>query len=148
VAPWYVGRYDENTYPAFKGLISEDIAWCKSNKIDYAPLAFPGFSWRNMNGPQAKTIARNRGSFFWKQVVAAKTAGAEMLYIAMFDEMNEGTAIFKCNTNDKLPLNGSGQFTGIDHDLGSDYYLWLAGQAARWFHGNNGYNGELPSRTK
>ena len=23
----------------------------------------------------------------------------------------------------------------IDDGLGSDYYLWLAGQAANWFHG-------------
>ena len=99
--------------------------------VDYAPLAFPGFSWKNMNGPKANTIPRERGNFFWKQVAGAKNAGAEMLYVAMFDEMNEGTSIFKCATTDHLPLNGDGSFTGIDADLGSDYYLWLTGQAAR-----------------
>jgi hypothetical protein len=146
VAPWFVGRYNEDSYPAFKGLIAEDLAWCKANGVDYAPLAFPGFSWKNMNGPQAKTTPRNRGHFFWKQVTAAREAGASMLYIAMFDEMNEGTAIFKCATSDHLPLNGSGEFVGIDADLGSDYYLWLAGQAANWWHGKSGYSGELPVR--
>ena len=146
VAPWFVGRYDETTYPSFKELISKDLAWCRSNQIDYVPLAFPGFSWKNMNGPQAKSMPRNRGRFFWQQVTGAKGAGAEMLYVAMFDEVNEGTAIFKCNTNDRLPLNDAGQFVGIDNDLGSDYYLWLAGQAAQWFHGNNNYNGQVPRR--
>ncbi|MES1160716.1 MAG: xylosidase, partial [Bacteroidota bacterium] len=123
-----------------------DLAWCRSNKIDYVPLAFPGFSWKNMNGPQARSIARNRGRFFWQQVAGAKKAGAEMLYVAMFDEVNEGTAIFKCNTNDRLPLNDTGQFVGIDNDLGSDYYLWLTGQAAQWFHGKKKYNQQLPRR--
>ncbi len=146
VAPWFVGRYDENSYPQFKRLISEDVAWCQSNNIDYVPLAFPGFSWKNMNGPNARSIDRNRGRFFWQQVAGAKEAKVGMLYIAMFDEVNEGTAIFKCNTADRLPLNGEGKFVGIDTDLGSDYYLYLAGEAARWFHGNTGYSAELPFR--
>lgn len=146
IMPWFVGRYDENSYPQFKGLIRKDIEWCKSNGVDYAPLAFPGFSWKNMNGPGARSIPRDRGNFFWEQVAAEKSAGAQMLYIAMFDEMNEGTAIFKCATNDHLPLNGEGKFTGIDNDLGSDYYLWLAGQAARWFHGESGYSSRKPVR--
>ena len=146
IMPWFVGRYDENSYPRFKGLIRKDIEWCKSNGVDYAPLAFPGFSWKNMNGPGARSIPRDRGNFFWEQVAAEKSAGARMLYIAMFDEMNEGTAIFKCATNDHLPLNGQGKFTGIDNGLGSDYYLWLAGQAARWFHGESGYSSRKPAR--
>jgi hypothetical protein len=66
----------------------------------------------------------------------------------MFDEMNEGTSIFKCATTDHLPLNGDGSFTGIDADLGSDYYLWLTGQAARWFHGKGTYNDQIPLRRK
>jgi len=146
VAPWFVGRYNEDSYGEFTNLIGEDISWCKANGVDYAPLAFPGFSWKNMNGPQAKATPRNRGHFFWKQVAGAKEAGAFMLYIAMFDEVNEGTAIFKCNTTDRLPLNGSGEFVGIDADLGSDYYLWLAGQAANWWHGKGHYGAELPAR--
>ena len=146
VAPWFVGRYEASSYPAFKGLIAGDLAWCKENGVDYAPLAFPGFSWKNMNGPQARAIDRNGGRFFWQQVAGAREAGAAMLYIAMFDEVNEGTAIFKCNTVDHLPLNGGGQFVGIDKEPGSDYYLWLAGQAANWFHGRKGYSAELPRR--
>ncbi|GAA4315202.1 glycoside hydrolase family 71/99-like protein [Compostibacter hankyongensis] len=146
IMPWFVGRYDSRSFPGFKELIGKDLAWCKTNGVEYAPLAFPGFSWKNMNGPDTRSIPRDRGNFFWQQVAAEKAAGAAMLYIAMFDEMNEGTAIFKCATSDRLPLNGDGSFTGIDPDLGSDYYLWLAGQAARWFHGQSGYGPQTPRR--
>lgn len=146
VMPWFVGRYNEKSFPHFKELIRKDIGWCRKSGVAYAPLAFPGFSWKNMNGPEATSISRDRGSFFWEQVAAEKQAGAKMLYIAMFDEMNEGTAIFKCATKSHLPLNKNGTFIGIDDDLGSDYYLWLAGQAARWFHGEDHYNAQKPVR--
>ena len=146
VAPWFVGRYDINTYPAFNQHIKDDIAWCQANQVEYAPLAFPGFSWRNMNGPNARTIDRENGNFFWQQVAGAKAAGAQMLYIAMFDEMNEGTSIFKCATKSNLPLNPNGVFVDIDDSVGSDYYLWLTGQSANWFHGKSGYSKVKPIR--
>ncbi|RAK35015.1 UNVERIFIED_ORG: hypothetical protein DFS12_105346 [Chitinophaga ginsengisegetis] len=146
IMPWFVGRYNGKSYDGFKQLIAADIAWCKSNGVDYVPLAFPGFSWKNMNGPEANTIPREGGRFYWRQIAGAKNAGAEMLYVAMFDEMNEGTSIFKCATVDRLPLNVAGSFTGIETALGSDYYLWLTGQAARWFHGKGKYSDQLPVR--
>jgi len=40
-------------------------------------------------------IPRNKGEFFWKQIAGAIESGAEMLYVAIFDEIDEGTAIFK-----------------------------------------------------
>ncbi len=50
VMPWFVGRYNENTYPKFQKLVEADIQWAKKNQVDYAPLVFPGFSWGNMKG--------------------------------------------------------------------------------------------------
>jgi hypothetical protein len=146
VAPWFVGRYDEQSYPTIHQHIIDDIAWCKKNNVEYVPLAFPGFSWKNMNGPKSRSISRDNGNFFWQQVAGAKTAGAKMLYIAMFDEMNEGTSIFKCATTSHLPLNPQGSFVQIPDKLGSDYYLWLAGQATNWFHGKSGYSTTKPMR--
>ena len=69
-----------------------------------------------------------------------------MLYVAMFDEVDEGTAIFKCLKEDNLPLNGNGKFVGIKNDVESDYYLWLTGQAANWFHGEGSYGIIKPKR--
>lgn len=63
IMPWFVGRYNESSYPRYQSLIKQDIRWAKQNKVDYAPLAFPGFSWGNMK-ENPSTIERNKGSFF------------------------------------------------------------------------------------
>ena len=55
-------------------------------------------------------------------------AGAEMIYVAMFDEVDEGTAIFKC-TGDH-PVSDIAKFIDMDGQP-SDHYLWLTGEAAR-----------------
>ncbi|MDR2806316.1 MAG: xylosidase [Dysgonamonadaceae bacterium] len=127
VMPWFVGRYNEEGFPPFEKLVKDDIAWCKTNKVDYAPLAFPGFSWVNMN-KNSRPIPRNRGSFYWRQLSSHIANGAEMIYLAMFDEIDEGTAIFKCATN--VPV-GESFFLPLDADLGNDYYLFLAGSAGK-----------------
>ena len=94
--PWFVGRYNETTYPKYQKLVEEDIQWAKKNQVDYAPLVFPGFSWGNLKGKDHNSfIPRNKGSFLWTQLTGAIRAGAEMIYVAMFDEIDEGTAIFK-----------------------------------------------------
>jgi hypothetical protein len=127
VMPWLVGRFNEEGFPPFEQLVKEDIVWCKDNKVDYAPLAFPGFSWVNMN-KNSRPIPRNQGSFYWKQLSSHINNGAEMFYLAMFDEIDEGTAIFKVAT--KVPA-GESYFLPLDEDLGNDYYLFLAGQAGK-----------------
>jgi alpha-L-fucosidase 2 len=126
VMPWFVGRYNEETFPRFESIVKNDIIWCRQNNVDYVPLAYPGFSWVNMN-KRSTPIERNRGSFYWKQLSSHITSGANMLYLAMFDEIDEGTAIFKCATD--VPV-GESFFLPLDKDLGSDYYLKLAGRAA------------------
>ena len=104
--PWFVGRYNETTYPKYQKLVEEDIQWAKKNLVDYAPLVYPGFSWGNMKGKEHNSfIPRNKGSFLWKQLMGAIRAGAEMIYVAMFDEIDEGTAIFKCAK--KVPVGES-----------------------------------------
>ncbi len=127
VMPWFVGRYNEESFPKYEKLVAEDLKWCKENGVDYAPLAFPGFSWRNMK-PSDTPISRNRGSFYRKQLDSHIAQGAEMLYLAMFDEIDEGTAIFKCAT--EVPV-GESYFLPLEEDLGNDLYLKIAGEAAR-----------------
>jgi glycoprotein endo-alpha-1,2-mannosidase len=129
VHPWFVGRYNENSYPAFKTLIPEDITWCKKHHLDYVPTVFPGFSWHNMY-PEfpSNQIPRNKGEFFWKQISGALSFGAEMIYVAMFDEIDEGTAIFKCAHY--VPV-GESLFVPIEKEIPSDYYLWLTGTAGK-----------------
>jgi len=147
--PWAVGRYGNDNYASVAGAtLAGDIQWCNANSITYTPLAFPGFSWGNLkNDPsQYNSIPRLKGDFLWKQVAGAKLSGSKSLYVAMFDEVDEGTAIFKCSKQNNLPLNGSKQFVGIENDLDTDYYLWLTGQAGRWFRGENGFGVNKPVR--
>lgn len=148
IMPWAVGRYDFESYNHIAGAtLAGDIQWCESNGVDYAPLAFPGFSWGNMyEGNPYDAIPRLKGDFFWKQIAGAKMSGAKSLYVAMFDEIDEGTAIFKCLNEGETPLNGDGKFIGIDPGMGTDHYLWLTGEATKWFHGEEGYNQESPKR--
>ncbi len=127
VHPWFVGRYDEEKYNSFLPLISEDLAWCKDHNIEYVPTVFPGFSWYNMNTNSIlNQIPRNKGNFFWTQFAGAIKSGVDMIYVAMFDEIDEATAIFKCSHN--VPV-GDSKFVSIEPELGTDHYLWLTGQA-------------------
>lgn len=151
VMPWAVGRYNSDTYSnVADNTLRNDILWCQENKIDYVPLIFPGFGWGNLKNDPSKYnyIPRDEGNFFWKQVSGAKLSGAKSLYLAMFDEIDEGTALFKCLRDNEVPLNGMGKFVGIENHLESDYYLWLAGEASEWIKGKNGYTTEKPVRIK
>lgn len=132
VHPWLVGRFDNNTYEPYRKSIEEDIKWCKANGKDYMPVLFPGFSWHNMkkDAPQ-NMIPRLGGRFFWKQVKGAVDAGAESLYLAMFDEIDEGTAFFKCTNTPPL---GESSFITYEGEA-PDHYLWLAGEAAKYLRG-------------
>ena len=149
ILPWAVGRYDSNSYQGTaEGILRGDISWCQTNKVDYVPLVFPGFSWGNLRKDPTiyDQIPRNKGNFMWKQIAGAKTAGAEMLYVAMFDEVDEGTAIFKCARENELPLNGEFRFVGIENELDSDFYLWLTGEAGKWLRNEAVYTSQIPDR--
>jgi len=143
VSPWTVGRYrtpQEAAQHAEKR-IKPDIQWCAEHGKEYLPVVFPGFSWHNMR-PEAKLdqIPRLGGRFLWAQYVGAKKAGAKMVYQAMFDEVDEGTAVFKC-TND--PPVGESKFLTYE-GLPSDHYLRLVGKAAEMIRGKIEPTDDLP----
>jgi hypothetical protein len=139
VSPWAVGRLatPQDAANRVEKVLKPDITWCQGRNVDYLPVIFPGFSWVNLSkgrGEQAKfdAIPRLGGQFLWSQAVAAKRAGAQMLYIAMFDEMDEATAIFK--TSNQPPNSEATKFLS-DPSLQSDHYLWLAGRIGQMMRG-------------
>ena len=108
-----------------------------------------------------------------------------MIYVAMFDEIDEGTAIFKCLRQEEVPSNtptvdyyvvfengaysvrsltmgpkevtGKNDwcklaselgitFTGLDNEVKSDHYLWLAGQAGKMLRGEIPMTEKQPTR--
>lgn len=134
ISPWSVGRYGtlEGARRDIARVHEGDAAWCKEQGKDYLPVIFPGFSWKNLSfrrGQDAKlnAIPRLGGQFLWAQAMQRIQSGADMLYVAMFDEMDEGTAIFKCA--DEGPAGTQGFVT--NEGLPGDHYLWLTGQIGR-----------------
>jgi hypothetical protein len=134
VSPWTVGRYTNQTGAAeyAEDLLKGDLAWCAGRHIDCLPVVFPGFSWHNLKGGPLDQIPRRRGDFLWSQFCGDKRAGASMLYVAMFDEMDEGTAIFKCSND--VPAGHVSQFVSYD-GLPSDFYLKLVGAGTKMLRG-------------
>lgn len=134
ISPWTVGRYRNPAAAKRHGetIWKSDLDWCAERKIDFLPVVFPGFSWFNMYGEEFNGIPRLKGEFLWSQFVAAKRVGAAMIYVAMFDEVDEGTAIFKC-TND-VPVGDGAKFVTYE-GLPSDFYLRLTGAGAKLLRG-------------
>lgn len=138
VQPWTVGRYHSADGAADWARVHypDDVATTARNGQKYMPVIFPGLSWKGSH-PDAKSnaVPRGGGDFLWQQAAAAKKAGAKMIKIAMFDEVNEGTAIFKvAPTQDLVPVDGD--WVTMDADgtaLPSDHYLTVAGKIGELF---------------
>lgn len=150
ISPWQVGRNSTTTtFTQKRSQVISDLRWCAARNIVYMPVAFPGFSWRNLKTSYASDgtptfpenapydqIPRLGGTFFKTQLDKYKDWGMDAVFVAMFDEMDEGTAIFKLTTKDNTPSNASsvnpdGKFLSTEDGLESDHYLKLAGEAAR-----------------
>ena len=98
-SPWNVGNVSisgTNKY-ASTAYWSQDMAAANSAGMLYLPVIYPGFSWDNLQRlpPDTSLIPRLGGEFLWKQFYAARNLGLNMAFVAMFDEVDEGTAIFK-----------------------------------------------------
>jgi hypothetical protein len=136
ISPWAVGRYSDiagaNTYK--NKYFQADLDETASRGMEYIPVVFPGFSWANhYPGKPLNQIPRDGGKFFWRQFYNAVNAGCNMVYVAMFDEVDEGTAIFKIAEKDEQTPT-TGNFVTLDIDgytLPSDWYLRLTGAASQ-----------------
>ncbi len=134
VSPWNVGRYNspDGAQHHFDRWVPGDTVFCRLHGLDYYPVIFPGFSWANLKYEQnakLNQIPRLGGKFFWSQVEAVRKHGLNMLYVAMFDEVDEGTAIFKCTNAPPV-----GRFITYE-GYPSDHYLRLTGLAGRLLRG-------------
>ncbi len=153
VLPWMVQRFTpllHNDMDRYRDMIINDIKWCRAAKIDYMPCVTPGFSWHNLSRFEfpddikpVGSIPRQGGRFYWQQMSTAMLAGAEMIYVAMFDEVNEGTAIFKCSDNP--PVSDVAKFADMD-GRPSDWYLWLTGEAAKMLRKEKPLSMNMPER--
>ena len=141
ISPWSVGRYSNNSgADSFKNSkIVPDLAACTTINKDYMPVIWPGFSWRNLKNAALNVTPRNGGQFYWRQAYNAVQSGVKFIYVAMFDEVDEGTAMFKItDTKAKLPVEAQDRLVSLDIDginLPSDWYLKLADQTQKMLDG-------------
>ena len=144
LSPWTIGRYRSLREASLhaRRVWKPDLDWCEKQKLDFLPVVFPGFSWKNLHGGKLDDIPRLKGKFLWAQITAAKQVGAKMIYVAMFDEVDEGTAIFKCSN--KPPVGENVSFLTYD-GLPTDYYLRVTGQGGRLLRGQIPSDSPLPS---
>ena len=107
----------------------------------YLPVIYPGFGWTNLKGKNAAsaTIPRLGGEFYWRQFVTAADLGVDMVYVAMFDEVDEATAIFKVSNSPAI----QGRFETYD-GLPSDWYLRLTGEGSKVIRGERQGQMALP----
>ena len=104
---------------------------------------YPGFGWTNLKGAGAagaKTRPRDWGAmFYWHQFATAADLGVDMAYVAMFDEVDEGTAIFK--VSNAPPKEAT--FATYD-GLPADWYLRLTGEGTKLIRGERKAGAGLP----
>ena len=105
--------------------------------VDYRRVIFPGASFSNV----VKHLKRNgtprrAGDFMWRQAYWCARMGLD-IFVANFDEFDEGTAIAKCAPDSRfVPRNQ--WFLTLDADgthVSSDYYLRLTGDIAEMIRG-------------
>lgn len=138
ISPWTVGRYNKNSVDSWKvNMIVPDLAECNALGIDYMPVIWPGGSWFNLSDQlypeRFNDNPRDGGNNYWHQAYNAISAGSKFLYVAMFDEVDEGTAMFKV-APDAGGAPAQGSLVKLDADgytLPSDWYLKLADQSQR-----------------
>jgi hypothetical protein len=143
-----VGRFhDDAGADAFlRDIVLPDMAEARRAGVRYMPVIFPGFSWHNLNAGPLNQIPRNAGSFYWRQAYNAIRSNCTMIYGAMFDEMDEGTAMLKlAPTAAELPAQGTFVPLNIDGTaLPSDWYLKLADQAGKMLRGEIPLQSTIP----
>jgi len=107
----------------------------------FMPVVFPGFSWDNLQRkkPGSTNISRRRGEFYWEQFSTVARLGIDFVKVAMFDEVDEGTAIFKVSNSPPE----QGHFVTYE-GLPSDWYLHLTGEGAKLIRGERKNTGRIP----
>ncbi|MEQ9305240.1 MAG: T9SS type A sorting domain-containing protein, partial [Marinoscillum sp.] len=156
ISPWYVGAFGQSgTTSFYNDIVAPQMQLCHDQNIDFMPVLWPGFSWYNLkNNGTFEHHPRNQGALFWGQVFNAKNKFNNYnnlkhnasLYIAMFDEFDEATAIMKAASRpDMLPPNPNDaqllRYQGVE----SDFYLRLVKDAREVLKGSKCPQANVPT---
>ena len=143
-APWNVGNYSTDASGikhASTSQWADDRKECERLGVIWLPVVYPGFAWSNLQrkAPGTSSLPRRGGLFLWEQFHALAGLGVDSVYVAMFDEVDEGTAIFKVTSSPPTQAH----FVGYEN-LPADWYLRLVGEGSRMLHGKRPITREIP----
>jgi hypothetical protein len=133
-SPWNVGNVSieiPGVSHASTGYWAEDKKECEKHGMLWLPVIYSGFSWDNLQKlpPGSSLIPRRGGNFLWEQFHALSKLGVDSVCVAMFDEVDEGTAIFKVTNTP--PAQGH----WVTYDgMPSDWYLRLVREGTKMLH--------------
>jgi hypothetical protein len=139
LSPWSTGRFHDESGAAefIARRVVPDLEETHRLGIGYLPVVFPGFSWSNLSrldhdrAAPANQIPRDCGRLEWSEIRQLLAAHVNMLYVAMFDEVDEGTAVFKLESRAaNLPVGAAVLSLAADGcTVPPDRYLDLTGAA-------------------
>jgi hypothetical protein len=141
LSPWMVGAIGNvgDSDSVYQNITVGDQADCNSHSVDYQPCVLPG---------DVSARQRAHGDFMWRQFYNMVRAGAQGIYISMFDEYNEGNQIAKtAETVASVPTDSG--FLALDEDgtaCSSDYYLRLTGDGGRMLKGQLALTATRPTQ--
>ncbi len=141
--PWNVGNWTrrDGLAIAATNTWADALAETRRRGQLLLPVLYPGFSWDNLTRqePGKSLIPRRGGEFLWDQFAQATRLGMEAAFVAMFDEVDEGTAIFK--VTNAPPVQG--HFVTFDGKP-SDWYLRLVGEGTKMLRGQRPLTERIP----
>jgi hypothetical protein len=142
-SPWNVGNVSLSGTNKYASIAywRDDLAAAKAMNMLYLPVIYPGFSWDNLQrlAPGTSKISRLGGDFLWKQFNGARTLGLDSAFVAMFDEVDEGTAIFKATNTPPT----QGYFVTYEGKP-ADWYLRLTAEGTRVLAGERPNTSTIP----
>ncbi|MCH7226608.1 glycoside hydrolase family 71/99-like protein [Haloferula sp. A504] len=147
---WH-GHYQK--YDALLGWMENDAGDLAAQKaqldawnMDILPHAWPGFSWHNLKKlvPFDEYTPRNGGAFYWQTLHQAVAVGADQIFLGMFDEYDEGTAIMPMSDNPPQPHGAWGHYLTNEGD-DPFRYLRLSAAAREMLNGFRPVTSQVPA---
>ena len=114
--------------------------------ITQVPHVWPGFSWHNLKfyAPFRQYTDRAGGQFYWDRIYEALRLGTSRLFVGMFDEYDEGTAIMPMSDDPPEPFGAYGFFE-TNKGRPGDWWLQLTKAAKEVMLGTRALSPSLPS---
>ena len=147
ISPWRTIFYDAYSQNHIDRM-NDDKAWCDARNIDYNPVVSPGASTAYQNGPENRNnFPRDGGHYLWKQLYEVCKMGNPFIYVAMYDEIDEGTAMYKLAENQSQCPVVDPPLVPLDEDgytLPGDWYLRVGTEMQKMLEGTIELTPDLP----